>query len=132
MTHEERKTINGIIDKDRKAIINDFLAENDLRHASGAEIGSLDDLEAAESKSDLMRDRWESVYGVLREYINKTSVDVMSAYSQRSIQMLNWGEFGKYEVLSDFSEEDFDLFLRYIRAVFEGLAQAFPRERRKK
>lgn len=113
---------------EERSIINQFLARNDLRHVTGAEIRSLDDLAEAESRGSLLRKRFEAVRDILREYVGRTSVNVLCAYSDRAVRSMNLERFAKYQQLDDYSEADFELYLKYVRAICEGLCAVFPPE----
>lgn len=113
---------------EEKSIINRFLSSHDLRHVTGAEVKSLDDLAEAERRGNLLRERFLAVQDVLRGYVGKTSVNVFSTYSDRAVRSMELECFARYQALNDYTEEDFARYLKYVRAICEGLCVAFPPE----
>lgn len=113
---------------EEKSIINRFLAKHNLRHVTGAEVRSLDDLTKAENRGNLLRKRFLVVQDILREYCGKTSVNVFTSYSESIVRSMSLEHFFQYGRLDDYSEDDFALYLKYVRALCEGLCVVFPAE----
>ena len=113
---------------EERSIINRFLAKHDLHHVTGLKVGSLDDLAKAEGRGNLRRKRFELVLALLKEYQGKSSVDVVSAAGGNAARSLGIQHFYPYQYLDDYSEEDFALYLKYVRAICEGLCVVFPPE----
>lgn len=113
----------------KEDIINKFLAEHDLRDACGKSVKSLDDLNNAERQRNLRRSRWDEIKAILEGYKELTSLNLFQAYSVSAARHLNIERFWQNAALDDYSEEDFELILKYTKAICEGLCVVFPAEK---